>query len=669
MIKKVISPDTFKFIKYDEHIITKELSFNHAIETHLSKEQLSHTIIHTPNIESIFNYHIRTEIDFNNEVENAIGNKFTQEIVHSFVSEDNKVGKALSYTISYKPTIETIFDYSFKKELTNPISAIGREKATYSFWFDKEDITFPHNILGFRVIQNYGDPYWIAELKLVGTDIPDKNEYIQIYLRDSQTKNDVLIFKGFIIEVNRDLKKDLNKVTVKAVTNGWFLVNQNVPKYLASTPKYWYDGYTYMPGWYYHNMRLNEAMMIWDILFYHHTTGEDWDGQVDYTPQTFHAVWSSSNPPLCDENYFYHFSGGDTKDDYGELCGIYPSRELWENISSYVQVEHNYNCWDGVDCNNNSGDDRKEWSWNDFETTKYDAITQMSVFCDRLFHFRMTSQDSRMQDLGSGVVYYPEGMLVAFWTPNSSANNNALEPFSVLLTTDASNDSSFLEAHKNQKESERSIPNIVKVRSQNPDWEDWYTTATYPQDWWDLVGEGKKPVIHYKIVEGLNTTTEVEDYAQEYYNRLREGNTKYRATFLSKVCNENGSVLLPGSRINFSNVQEHNTSEYRITKITHRKDGAKPTITEIEYCQVYDLGHPNVIESGILEDILDKREKQEEIGWREDTYPWLSNPRKSGVGSQTFTGVAEVVTDHGDGTYDVRMLNSSQKIVKIQAIE
>ena len=127
-----------------------------------------------------------------------------------------------------------------------------------------------------------------------------------------------------------------------------------------------------------------------------------------------------------------------------------------------------------------------------------------------------------------------------------------------------------------------------------------------------------------------------------------------------------GSIL-PGSRIRVQNISNHTDDELRIMKIIHKKDGAKPATTEIEYYDVYDLAHPNIFPgSNIIERITTQSEKNAEMGPRIETYQNIKNPRKVGIGSQSFITPVEVTNVSSDlKVAEVRILNTSGLIKNV----
>ena len=701
-LRKVIKPD---FIvsqclpnTYD---VSTELIVSKNVEIDFSP--LQKDIRYKPSIESIFDYSIKHEITISKTIDKIFNFDFNTEIDVNKELTDLYAGKGISTTIDCNKEIESQFAYSIEYDRQEYTNIQAWEVANYVFVPDEpmppdqgDPLIFPNNVLSFNVVQEFGSAYYTAEIKVQGISIPNKDEYVEIRLKDSQTGTSKIIFKGFVIEVSRDLKKNRNEATIRAVTNGWYLTQQNVPKDCAGTVPLHSTCFTFdyledmrIMTWIWYP-RYNEIMLLWDYLFfdgtrtrgqvaYEYSNNHIWD-RYEYSKRLgFLGDWNRrcnkevlipTCPTIIDQ-YNYHAKRlwkSKTTGWHGEITGLIPSRALYDNVNdlgswAYPSVD----MFDLPDMRNKTGNDRWDKPFNDFVTSKYDAIMQMSDYDNRIFHYRFAQSDSDIQVRNSG--YADAGDLVAFWTPNTSANNNVVEPFSICLSVDANNDSTLLDITQFERDTERSIPNMVHVRGLNPDWgTEYFWDSTSPKDWYDIVYDGKHPVIRYKEITGVNNQTEVNLYAEEYYNRLQEGNVKYKAKFLSKTANDNGDTLLPGSNINIANVTQHSNDTFRILKIVHSKEGSNPTITNMEYTKVYDLGHPNTFDAGIMERILREREDSMETGWKEDTYQWLKTPRKSGIGKTPRLALGELVEANVSNTYDIRLLNSSQLVSKIRVI-
>lgn len=694
MIKKVVRSKGIYRGFPSQNILESQLDISKTIETDFYPP---HAILNQEtSLESFLDYKIEYELLINHNLEYNLLFDINSEIDVEESLSNLKVCKVVETTLDCYKEVNSQLLYRFEQDVQEYTNIQAWKEATYVFTPDDpmppdqgDPLAFPNNVLSFNVVQEFGSAYYTAEIKVQGINIPNKDEYVEIRLKDSQTGTSKIIFKGFVIEVSRDLKKNRNEATIRAVTNGWYLKQQNVPKDCAGIiPLHstcvthgdvagvkWIADYLWYP-------RYNEMMLLWDYLFFDGTRSKRSIYGVDnpyyaYSERLgFRGKWEEytdyPGPISCPANASdYNYLGGNVwqsekTGENGEITGLIPSRTLHDEVDDLGDGWYWLDNWDLPDMRNKTGYDRWDKPFNDFVTSKYDAIMQMSDYDNRIFHCRIAQSDS---DIQKRIGYANAGDLVAFWTPNTSANNDIVEPFSICLSVDANNDSSLLDITQFERDTERSIPNMVHVRGLNPDWgTEYFWDSAQPKDWYDIVYDGKHPVIHYKEITGVNNQTEVNLYAEEYYNRLQEGNIKYKAKFLSKTANDSGDTLLPGSNIKIVNVTQHSNDTFRILKIVHSKEGSNPTITNMEYTKVYDLGHPNTFDAGIMERILREREDSMEIGWKEDTYQWIKHSRKSGIGDKSLIGTCEVTKDYGDGTYDVRMLNTSQTVSRIHGI-
>jgi len=596
----------------------------------------------------------------------------TLNLTSSILSSTNRL---ISETLNFSTSIQTQFKYYITHQLNLTSQLEVYKEADYAITDEILPTPPRFKLLGYKVIQEYGSPYFTAELNFQGTEIPDVDEYITLYQTDAENGSHVIIFRGFPIEVDWDLKKDLTTASVKAVTNGWYLTKQNVPKDECTPPEYWaIDWLRNGRSFKYCYAQMNEMMALWDYLNFvpSERDFEDYWDELNITVERRATGFSTYAPGAWDSTKGIYLR-------WEDIAGIAPSYRLLEEVQGYC---NNYNYSWMPDIKGNFTD---PWQWNggfnDFETTKYDAIMQFSDYGDRVFHMRIAQSDTdipKKQDGG----YYDKGTLVAFWTNASSANattNGGIEPFNALLDIDATVDNTFIRATKQQRNTERSLPNLVQIRSQEQAWLgtfDFYNDGYYPCEWWQRASgkiecgsywwEHQKPVIHYKTTSELNES-EVFVFAQDFYNRVREGEDKYSANFLSSVVERNGTkIILPGSNIRITNVSNHSDEVMKIMKIVHSKDGAKPAMTDIEYCKVYDMAHPNVIESGLVERILADFERKAIRGTRLKTWPNPSNPRKIGIGYPVYAELGMVESINTSETLaDVILLNTSRIIKNV----
>ena len=605
------------------------------------------------------------------------------------VYEVNVTGLTLSNTLSLKfdnlielnlketQEKDFNFDYAFDKSINASTYAVSLKEADYAIGDEHLPTPPRFKLLGYTVINEYGSPYITAELKFQGTEIPSKDEYITLTQTDADTGQKKIIFRGFPIEVSWKLKKDLVEANVKAVTNAWYLTQQNPSLWESSSLPYTekLNCRPWDPMYYY--PRMNEIMLMWD-----------WMNFIPDERQTMIKIsgyrYFFEQDARGFNSYFTHWGGKGIATKWNWLTGVAPSYELTQEIANIVTnhmpcqtpLTYDANCYiDIPDCKGVTNEP-KEWAFDDFRTTKYDGIMQFCNYCDRIFHTRIAQTNNDLQRYHpSG--YYDKGTLVAYWTRNVSAITNSIEPFSVCLNITALTDNTLIEISKEERSTERTTPNVVKVGSIEP--ESYYTSdyerneSSYPCDWWQKsTGEytecgsywfrAERPIQHFHTAENLSQN-QVETYAQEMYERLQKGQDKYTASCLSIVCERDSPhrCILPGSRIRIRNVSNHTNDELRIMRITHKKDGAKPATTEIEYYDVYDLAHPNIFPgSNIIERITTQSEKNAEMGSRIETYQNIKNPRKVGIGSQSFITPVEVTNVSSDlKVAEVRILNTS----------
>ena len=614
------------------------------------------------------------------------------------VYQVNVTGLALSNTLSLEfdnliefdlrktQKIDSSFDYAFDKSMNASAYLESSKEADYAIGDERLPTPPKFKLLGYTVINEYGSPYITAELKFQGTEIPSKDEYITLTQTDAHTGQKKIIFRGFPIEVSWKLKKDLVEANVKAVTNAWYLTQQNPSLWESSSLPYTekLNCRPWDPMYYY--PRMNEIMLMWD-----------WMNFIPDEKQTMIKIsgyrYFFEQDARGFNSYFTHWGGKGIATKWNWLTGVAPSYELTQEIANIVTdympcstpLTYDAGCYiDIPDCKG-IVDEPKEWAFDDFKTTKYDGIMQFCNYCDRIFHTRIAQTHNNLSRYQPHYGCYNKGTLVAYWTRNSSAIANSVEPFSVCLNITALTDNTLIEISKEERSTERTTPNVVKVGSIEP--ESYYTSnyerneSTYPCDWWQKsTGEytecgsywfrAERPIQHFHTAENLSQN-QVETYAQEMYERLQQGQDKYTASCLSIVCERDSPYrcILPGSRIRVRNVSNHTDDELRIMRITHKKDGAKPATTEIEYYGVYDLAHPNIFPgSNIIERITAQSEKNAEMGPRIETYQNIKNPRKVGIGSPSFITPVEVINTSSDlKVAEVRILNTSGTVRNVIA--
>lgn len=585
----------------------------------------------------------------------------------------------ISSTLNLTSQLSSQFKYDLEYQLNLTSNIASYEEATYIIPDELLPTPPKFKLLGYRVIQEFGTPYYVAEVKFQGTDIPSKDEYIQITQTDAETSQVKTIFRGFPISVKWKLKKDLVEATVTAVTNGWYLTQQCPPKVYCSCPQYQighWDDLNYYP-------RMNEVMLLWDWLNFIPNRA------TDYAYYGSRDLWIRTRGF---NSWYTKWSGKKVATKWSDMCGVAPSYELADEISDLVNTympcadPNEYEasaCYTPIPDARGNTDGPLPGTFNDMTESKWDAIMKMADWSDHVVHTRIAQNDANLTRRQPPYGCYDKGTLVLYWTNATLANaTDQLEPFNVLLNIDAITDNTFIEAITDERKTDRSIPNLVEIRSQEQDefaLNTSYSYGYYPCYWWQRATgdiacgaywwEHQKPVMHYKTQPELDQAG-VDAYAEEFYNRLREGENKYSGTFLSSVCERTSPYrcVLPGSRIQITNVSGHNDSEMRITKIIHSKDGAKASMTQIEYCTVYDLAHPNIKESGIMDKILADFERKAIRGTREETYQNVYNPRKRGIGSPVYAEVGIVENVSSDlNLADVRLVNTSSLLKDVIA--
>jgi hypothetical protein len=547
--------------------------------------------------------------------------------------------------------------------------------------------------LGFTVVQEFGSPYWTAEIRFQGENImdydPEMGGAFKIVDTDSITKERRIIFYGYPIKVHWEIKEGIVEYVVKAVTNGWFMTQQNVPEELASSGcTHFYTesfGSSKLKCWKY--PRFNEIMMVWNYLQF--TPGpvgnSEWVNEPERTSFCSYPsiIMNTSNvsSELASVTIGQMPGGGviggairDTGE--GGVCNVWVSEDMYNSLDVGICDAYNMR-WDWKDGLNKTGDERFEWVFDYQTTTKYDAIMQMADYCNRIFHWRLTQNDHDLKmDSGSYVPH--EGEVVAYWTPNSSANANSVEPFSTLLTINAASDNALLKIEKNEKKIERTQPNCVYAYSLGPV-NYWNRSGepyegVYPARWEELASgrndaiwnEPQVPVIRYKNVKNLNEN-EIQDYAEAYYNRIRdeEGN-KYTLDTVCTITTRGSPYdsVLPGSRIKITGIDpklvDPNT-EFRILKITHFREPAKPTVTTMEFAKVYDIAHPYKIDASALEEVMEAKIAPGAVSKVDDTYPYMAQTRHDSLGEVVYALPGEIM-NVTNGLAEVRTLNSSTLI-------
>lgn len=547
--------------------------------------------------------------------------------------------------------------------------------------------------LGFTVVQEFGSPYWTAEIRFRGEDImeydPNFTGLFKIVDTDSITKERRIIFYGYPIKVHWEIKEGIIEYTVKAVTNGWFLTQQNVPEELASSGSTHFHteaiGETKSTCWKY--PRFTETMMIWDYLY--NIPGPEgnqvWPNdpkQISFCsyPQVVDNT-SNISSELQDATIDQMPGGispGGAESGEGGLCNVWTSQEMYNALE--VRTDEGYNTrWDWKDGLNKTGDERHDWAFDYQTTTKYDAIMQMADYCNRIFHWRISQNDHDLvQDRG---VYVDEGAVVAFWTPNTSANANTVEPFSTLLTINATSDNALLNIKKDEKKLEETQPNCVYAFSVGPT-DFWNRSGVpyegvYPHRWEELIsgrydplwGEPVVPVIRYRNIKNLNET-ETQDYAEAYYNRIHdeEGNKYTMNTVCTITTRESPyNTILPGSRIKITGINSklvNPDTEFRILKITHHREPAKPTVTTMEFAKVHDIAHPYKMDASALEEVMEAKIAPGAVSKIDDTYPYMAQTRHDSLGEVVFALPGEIM-NVTNGLAEVRTLNSSALIKNV----
>lgn len=587
----------------------------------------------------------------------------------------------ISYILNQSISISANIPVERKIELSLNISEYieATKEATYVIGDEYLPTPPKFKLLEYTVVQEFGTAYSTADIKFQGTEIPSIDEYIQLVQTDFETQQKKIIFYGFPIEVTWKLKKDLVEADVKAVTNGWYLTQQMPSQWECSTPDY--EEHLNNQPWdqMYYYPRMNEIMLLWDYLNYIPGEAAVEGGLSVFTmrPTGFNSWYYKWTEPMIATRWYL-------------LTGVAPSYELTEEVSNLVDtympcstpLSYDPSCYIDIPDGLGKVDDAKEWAFDDFRTTKYDAIIQMADYCNRVFHMRLAQSDTNLTRYQPPGGYYDKGTLVCYWTRNTSANSTiGPEPFDVLLNITAGVDNTLIEIQKEERGTERTLPNVVKVGSiESTTWASGgyeRNESSYPCDWWQkAVGSlqcgaywfiPRRPIQHFLMTENLSQN-EVEDYVKEYYDRVVAGEVKYTASLLSTICERTSPYrpILPGSRIRIHNISNHTDEEMRIMRIIHRKTGASPATTELEYYTVYDLAHPNTFESGILERVLAASERAAELGYRINTYQNIKNPRATGVGSQPFITPVEVIAvDDAAGTADVRILNTGGKVKNV----
>lgn len=456
-------------------------------------------------------------------------------------------------------------------------------------------------LISYTVIQEFGAPYWTADLKYEGSslleDDPTLEGYFELHQTDTTTKETRMIFAGFPIKLSWTIKKGILRYTLRAVSNGWYLTQQNVPRGSSASECIHYnveaDGTQYKVVKY---ARRNEEMLIWDYLF--NATPTDPEHASYCSVPTTLANNSNISSNMASATMF-HYPISDEA-----LCGMHASDEMIADRACAGTSD-----WDCPDCQGHEsssseywgGEDRRDWVFNYKTKTKHSAITEMASYCDRVFHFRINES--------SGKNY-------AYWTPNTSANTNTIEPFSVMLTIDTADDDSLVDLKKHEQYTEHGTPNCVYAYSQGATtyWDSLglENIGNYPAEWY----ETSRPVIHNKQKDDYSQA-EINAYAQAHYDSIHgEDGNRYTANLVSTISERTGShrLIAPGSRIQILGVDADlidPATEYRIMKITHRKLGGKPATTAIEFSKVNDLAHPFEITISMLGDMLSTQIKKE----------------------------------------------------------
>lgn len=456
-------------------------------------------------------------------------------------------------------------------------------------------------LISYTVVQEFGAPYWTADLKYEGSSIlqddPNLEGYFELHQTDTTTQETRMIFAGFPIKLSWSIKKGIIQYTLRAVSNGWYLTQQNVPRGSSASECVHHsvvaDGAKYNVVKY---ARRNEEMLVWDYLF--NATPTD--------PE--HASYCSATTTLPNNSNISANMASATMFDYpatnDALCGIFASDEMIADRACNGPSD-----WDCPDCQGHygssspywGGEDRRDWAFNYKTKSKHSAITEMASYCDRVFHFSINEST---------------GNNYAYWTQNTSANGNTIEPFSVMLTIDTSNDNSLIDLKKHEQYTERGTPNCVYAYSQGAttywDSSGIENIGNYPNEWYDI----SRPVIQSKQKDDYNQA-EITAYAQAHYDSIHgEDGNRYTANLVSTISERTGAkrLLAPGSRIKILGVDADlvdPTIEYRIMKITHRKLGGKPATTAIEFSKVNDLAHPFEITISALGDMLSTQIKKE----------------------------------------------------------
>ena len=505
-------------------------------------------------------------------------------------------------------------------------------------------------LLSYTVVQEFGAPYWTADLTFEGSSIleddPNIEGYFDLYQTDTTTEAKKLIFSGFPIKLSWKIKKGIIQYTVRAVTNGWYLTQQNVPKGSSASQCVHYNirGDTEEgPFNVIKYARKNEKMLLWNFLW--NTNPTDPERGSYCSDRVVLENLSDVTTDMADATLSNYPVG-----DHPGMCGIYASPAMisgrgdlgWDCADCLGKTDSESEFWEG---------DRRNWAWDHKTTSKFDAITEMADYCNRIFHFSTESG----------------GKTYAYWTNRSSANNNLVEPFSTILTVNTSTEHSLIDIKKVDQFTERAKPNCIYTYSVGAttfwDSEGEEEEGCYPTQWYNMgsgseYGEARYPVMRFKTVNDLNAS-QIQDYAEEYYNRISgEEGIKYVANFVSTLTNRTTpyTLLLPGSRIKITGIDSdlvNPSEEFRIMKITHRKKGGEPAMTSIEFSKVYDIAHPYQIVVNPVEELAEKMSGVNPAS-DDDTSP-------SKVKSQDAAYFIEpcLIDNISNGLATVRILNST----------
>jgi hypothetical protein len=512
----------------------------------------------------------------------------------------------------------------------------------------------PANFLvGYTVVQEFGVPFWTADLtlRIAGEDddalalqIRDlKNNYIKITQTDAVTGVEKVIFYGFVRSERGERRKGDTTITLNAVTNGWFLTQQNVPKgSCASTQNYFF--HTENGKWWVYPA-LNEINALLSWLWYVPQSG--WEDE-DPILMGFGSGVGYGSYEACILNFpgssrcFITFPS--VNDAFGGVCGLAPDPTLAAEVDL---------AWSPTDCQGRYSPEKHSFAFDYFSTTKWDAIMELSDHCDRVFHIMLTETD--------------QPTCVAYWTPRDDANNDLAPPFDRELDIDAENSDELINYTWDDRVGEVARPKSFEFRSIG-EYDFWLNEAQKYENnggthyWWDWARWQIHPVIKYIDVDNLDES-ELNVYAHQYI--LDRDDSSYSIELASCVTTRGApyDMLYPGSKIRLSNVEWETgiTRTGRITKIVHRKEGAGPATTTIEFRKINDLSHPTNIGRSDIDRLLEQKIERGSNIPVKDAYQNLYNPHGTKIGETAYI-TPVTITNTSNGLATVLIPNTSRSL-------